>query len=541
MTHAPSSRAHRTHLTAATARVDQFRRELRSLVPAPVRAADLAAFRGVARTHLPLIGPLLPRLSRAANHSRLWMVLAMGMAAGGGRSRRRAALRGMFALAATSAITNLPVKLLTGRQRPDLGVVPEIRRLARVPTSTSFPSGHSASAFAFATGVAMERPRWRLPMFTLAGAVALSRVYTGVHYPGDVLVGASIGVAVARGTRRVWPLADDTPALAEPVEDPPPLPAPDGEGLVIVANSGAGNALSAGPAGRLRRRLPGARIVEAGPGEDLPTVLERAASDARVLGVAGGDGSASAAAAVAHRHGLPLLVVPAGTLNHFAQDLGAEELSDAVAAVKDGHVAAVDLGEVDGHPFVNAAAIGLYPHLVTARERLEDRIGKWPAAAWSLLRVMLTHPPADLEVNGERRRLWLLFVGNGRYPDPGLAPSGRRRLDDGLLDVRLVDAETPWARLRVLVSLLTGRLGTCASYEHWTAETLSVRALDGRLRIATDGESWYASPSFTVRKRPRGLLVLRPGPPPAGPPGRGPLRHRPRRNRTTHACPPDHA
>lgn len=485
-------------------------RRVRRLVPRPLRRADLAVFRALAQTQVPVIGPLLPRLSRAANHSRLWMLIAGLLAWFGGRFGRRAGARGLLAVGVTSAVTNLPAKLLTARIRPDLSIVPEIRRLARVPASTSFPSGHSASAFAFATAASMEEPRLRPLLFPLAAAVATSRVYTGVHYPGDVLVGSAIGVAMARATTRPWPLASGDPATAAPPEQPPELPDRDGTGLVLVANAGAGNALAPEDAGELRRSLPGIRIVTAEEGEALPATLHRAASQARALGVAGGNGTASAGAAAAHEAGIPLVVVPAGTLNHLAHDLGVEELDATIAAVRADRAIRMDLGEIAGETFVNAASIGAYPHLVATRERIEQYLGKWPATLWSTLRIMLGGQPTDVEIDGQRRRVWLLFVGNGRYIAEGIAPARRDRLDDGLLDVRLVDAEQPWARTRVVLSILTGRLGRSGPYERWTAEEVHIRSRQGPLLLATDGETWDGPEEFTVRKRRRAVMVLQP-------------------------------
>lgn len=497
-------------MTGTTTAWGGLQRRVRRLVPRPIRRADLAVFRALARTEVPVLGPLLPRLSRAANHSRLWMVIAGLLALLGGRFGRRAGARGMLAVGITSAVTNLPAKLLTGRVRPDLTVVPEIRRLAAVPVSTSFPSGHSASAFAFATGASLEDPRLRPVLFPLAAAVATSRVYTGVHYPGDVLVGSAIGVAVARGTRRVWPLADDRPATATPVEAEAADVDRDGTGVVLVANVGAGSVLSAGIVDRLRADLPGMRTIEAEPDEELPATLRRAAADARVLAVAGGDGTASAGAAAASEAGIPLLVVPSGTLNHLATDLGIDDVGDSVAAVHNGRVIRADLGEIGGATFVNAASIGSYPQIVDTRERLEDRIGKWPATLWSTLRTMRGDEPVEVEVDGRRRRVWLLYIGNGGHAAEGVAPSRRRQLDDGLLDVRLVHAEKPLARTRLLLSMLTGRLGRCAVYERRLASEVHVRAADGPLRLATDGESWDGPEEFVVRKRKRAVMLLQP-------------------------------
>jgi diacylglycerol kinase family enzyme/membrane-associated phospholipid phosphatase len=487
-----------------------LQRRVRRLAPRSVRSADLALFRLVARSRVPVVGPLLRPLSTAANHSRLWMGIALVLAVVRGREGRRAGLRGLLALGATSALTNLPAKLLTGRARPDRSIVPEARRLARVPTSTSFPSGNSASALAFATGAAMELPAARVPLLGLAAAVAGSRVYTGVHYPGDVLVGAAIGAAVARSSARAWPLADDTPAAGEAVAGLD-LPAPDGEGLVIVANSGAGTALGPEPADRLRRELPGARIITADEGEDLVAVLRRAAAQGRAIGAAGGDGSASAAAGVAAQAGLPLVVVPAGTLNHLATDLGIDDLSATVRAIGEGRAIAMDVAEIAGRTFVNAASVGAYPHLVQARERLEERVGKWPAVLWCGLRILANHPPHELEIDGRRRRVWLVFIGNCAFRAPGIAPHRRDRVDDGLLDLRIVTAERSRARLRLLGSLLTGRLGTCSVYERHLAREVRIRG-DRPLQLAADGETWEGPEEIVVRKSPTPLLVLQPDP-----------------------------
>jgi diacylglycerol kinase family enzyme/membrane-associated phospholipid phosphatase len=486
-------------------------RRVRRLAPRPVARADLRAFRAVARTRLPLVGAALPRLSRAADESRLWLAIAGVLAVTSGTVGRRAAARGVIALALTSALVNGPAKVLTGRGRPHLEPVPELRRLAVAPTSTSFPSGHAASAFAFATAVGREHPRLRWPLYSLATAVAYSRVYTGVHYPGDVLVGGLLGVAVARlvtspgrSPRAAWQRA-----TASPTPDRAPVDA-DGEGLVLVANASAGNTLGAEPHDRLREALPAARTLETDAGEDLPAALRRAASAARVIGVAGGDGSASTAAEVAAERGLPLLVVAGGTLNHLARDLGMEDVDRAIDAVREGRTIRVDLAEIDARPYVNAASIGLYPALVAAREQLETRIGKWPAALWCALRILATEVPTELVVDGRRRRVWLLWIGNGRFVDEGLAPHRRARLDEGVLDVRVVGAELPWSRARLALALLRGRPQRSPVYERWTADRVEVRSLQGPLQMAKDGEILAGATELVVAVRPRALRLLQP-------------------------------
>jgi undecaprenyl-diphosphatase len=124
----------------------------------------------------------------------------------------------------------------------------------------------------------------------------------------------------------------------------------------------------------------------------------------------------AAVAAVAASRGLPLAVVAAGTLNHFARDVGVAELSDVVEAVRDGSAIAVDLGAVrvddaPPHQFVNTASLGGYPDLVQLREREETRWGKWPAAALALIRVLQEADPLVARIDGIPHKVWLVFVG----------------------------------------------------------------------------------------------------------------------------------
>lgn len=180
---------------------------------APKRAVDLlrrlgrydrATHRSVARLSTPLLDALLPSVSEFANFSKPWFLLAGILALFRGPRGRRAALTGVAAIGAASLVVNQPMKMTGERRRPDrrnLGV-PE-RRWVKMPSSTSFPSGHSASAAAFAVAVGDVLPALRLPLRGAASVVAFSRVYTGVHYPSDVLVGATVGALLGRLTSRV--------------------------------------------------------------------------------------------------------------------------------------------------------------------------------------------------------------------------------------------------------------------------------------------------------------------------------------------------
>ena len=164
---------------------------------------DVALYAAIAQTPTPDLDRMLARLSHAADYSRLWVASAAILAVTGGPRGRSAAASGLASVAVAAALVNLGVKPLGRRRRPDRAVerVP-VARHTRMPASTSFPSGHSATAFAFATGVGHTLPSMAIPLRGLAAIVAYSRVHTGVHYPGDVVAGALIGTMLAQLTAR---------------------------------------------------------------------------------------------------------------------------------------------------------------------------------------------------------------------------------------------------------------------------------------------------------------------------------------------------
>jgi len=174
-----------------------------------VSSLDRAISDAVATTDTPTLDGPISRLSNAANGGWLWLVVAALVAVVGGRRGRRAALRAVLALGVASASANLAVKGLADRRRP--GRSEDAVRGVAMPTSSSFPSGHTASAFSFATAMTSDTPWLALPLFGVASLVGYSRVHAGVHYPSDVIAGCvlglSVGTLVREVTLRVGPLA----------------------------------------------------------------------------------------------------------------------------------------------------------------------------------------------------------------------------------------------------------------------------------------------------------------------------------------------
>lgn len=156
---------------------------------------DAALLRGIQRRAPHWTDHVFPPLSRAAGRGVVWFAFA-GALALSGADNRAAALRGIASWTAASALANGPAKMVAERRRP--------ARLRNQPSSSSFPSGHSAAGAAFATGVILERPALGVTAALLAGAVAYSRVHTGAHYPGDVVAGVALGVLSAGTLALVW-------------------------------------------------------------------------------------------------------------------------------------------------------------------------------------------------------------------------------------------------------------------------------------------------------------------------------------------------
>lgn len=297
-----------------------------------------------------------------------------------------------------------------------------------------------------------------------------------------------------------------------------------GGDIAIVLNGQAGNGRTPADAAALRAAFAAhglqARVFACAPHEALDALLQAAvASRPAVLVAAGGDGTVNAVAAQALAHDLPFGVLPLGTLNHFARDLGLPlELEAAAAVIAARRLRTVDVGEVNGDIFVNNASIGLYPQVVARREYEQRHFarGKWSAmlrAAWRVLRA----PDACelvLELDGRERRLRTssLFVGNDPYLLEGPRMGHRERLDDGLLGVVLLRPRRRAGWLWLVLRALCGRLSP-RDVEVHAVPAFRLDAPEGALPVARDGEVATLRPPLRFASRPRALRVCAPEPP----------------------------
>jgi diacylglycerol kinase family enzyme len=213
----------------------------------------------------------------------------------------------------------------------------------------------------------------------------------------------------------------------------------------------------------------------------------------------------------------PLGVLPLGTWNHFARDLGIPlRPEEAVRTIAGGHVRAVDVGEVNGHVFVNNSSIGVYPEVVEEREELRLRLGggKWLALLAAALATVRRFPLLRLRVKvGDqtvRSTSPLLFVGNNRYEINLLSVRGRPRLECGELCLYMVKAAGRFTLVLLALRSLLGRLRQAEDFETRCGAELWVETARRRLKVAKDGDILRLRPPLHYRSRPGVLRVLVP-------------------------------
>jgi diacylglycerol kinase family enzyme len=232
---------------------------------------------------------------------------------------------------------------------------------------------------------------------------------------------------------------------------------------------------------------------------------------------AGGDGTVSAVASALVDTPIPLAVLPFGTLNHFARDIGVPD--DPAAAVRialGAKTRAVDVGEVNGRIFINNAGIGLYPTIVRQREKQQRRLGrgKWHAMLWAMHAVLRSHPFLDLTITldgvEQRRRTPFVFVGNNPYQMEGFLIGLREQLDTGLLSVYLSHRRGRLGLVLLAVRALFGQLMKAHDFEAANVSELRIESRHTRLLVATDGEVSAADMPLVFRSRPGALRVMSP-------------------------------
>lgn len=290
--------------------------------------------------------------------------------------------------------------------------------------------------------------------------------------------------------------------------------------VIVNARSGTGN--DATQVEQLRRLFATAgmapEIQAVHDGAEIRAAVKKAVEKGpRLIVAGGGDGTVSTVAGALVDSGIVFGVLPLGTLNHFAKDLGVPlELADAVALLAEGHATRVDVGDVNGRIFVNNSSLGLYPDIVRDRERQQKRLGrgKWLAFGWAALAALRRFPflGVALVVDGKEvlRRTPFVFIGNNEYRMDGFAIGERSGIDDGRLSLYVAQRPGRWRLLQLALRALTGRLRQARDFDAILATDIVIQSRRRRLRVATDGEVSVMTPPLHYRVRPASLLVIRP-------------------------------
>jgi diacylglycerol kinase family enzyme len=234
---------------------------------------------------------------------------------------------------------------------------------------------------------------------------------------------------------------------------------------------------------------------------------------------AGGDGTVNAVASKLIGTEIRFGILPLGTLNHFAKDIGVPlDVDAAIATVIDGHCIKADVGQVNQQVFVNNSSIGLYPDIVSQRDaeqRLRKR-GKWPAFCQAFVGALFRYPfmVVRMNVDGQKleQRTPCLFVGNNEYALEGFDIGGRKRVDAGVLSLCIVQSEKRMALLALAVRALFGRLQQSRDLKTMLATEIMVETTHRRKRVATDGQVNVMDIPLHYRIHPGALNVIVPRP-----------------------------
>ncbi|MEP6607186.1 MAG: diacylglycerol kinase family protein [Burkholderiaceae bacterium] len=296
--------------------------------------------------------------------------------------------------------------------------------------------------------------------------------------------------------------------------------------IVVLVNGASGVGSDPDLADRLHQLFSQAGVdakIHLAHGGEIEHRIEQAvAGRPDVIVAGGGDGTVSAVAAALAGSEIALGVLPLGTLNHFAKDLGIPlELEDAVAQIAAGPRMRIDVGEVNGRVFINNSSLGLYPDIVRDREQQQKRLGrgKWWALVWATLGALRRYPflSVRLSIDGVEclRKTPFVFIGNNEYVMEGFAIGERAGLTDGCLSLYV--AQKP-GRLRLLLlalRALVGRLKQARDFDVMHAAEIVVESRHHRLRVATDGEVTVMTPPLHYRIRAGNLIVIGSNPTPA--------------------------
>lgn len=289
--------------------------------------------------------------------------------------------------------------------------------------------------------------------------------------------------------------------------------------IFVVINKESGGGMDAALEGRVRAAAKNAGLQAEfvfASGADFSSKVAAAVDQGADLVIAGGgDGTISAAAGALVGTGIGLGVLPLGTLNHFAKDLGLPlDLASAFQAIASGRSRRVDVGEVNGRNFINNSSLGLYADIVRHRELQQRRLGrgKWVAMVWAGVSALRRYPFLNVRLctkDEERlRRTPFVFIGNNEYRMDGFALGERTSLSKGQLSVYVAQRPGRWRLVQLAMRALVGRLKQARDFDIMLGPDFVVESRHRHLRVAADGEIALMRPPLRYRVRPASLIVV---------------------------------
>jgi diacylglycerol kinase family enzyme len=292
--------------------------------------------------------------------------------------------------------------------------------------------------------------------------------------------------------------------------------------IAVVLNGRSGSGAAAESVRRIRELCAeGGREVRVttASGKGIERAARAAVDEGCELLVGGGgDGTIGTVAAIAAEAGLTFGVLPLGTRNHFARDLGLPlDLDGAMQVILAGNTRTIDLGEVNGRVFINNSSLGVYPRLVRFREQLRKYgLAKWAAALWALLAVLRRHPFVGVRITADGepmvRRTPFVFVGNNEYRMEGLSAARRDSLSDGVLALYVMNASGRRNLLWLAWQILRGRTADLKELEVFRVEEAEIELRRRTTHVALDGELLSVRGTLNYRVRPGALTVYAPVP-----------------------------
>jgi len=291
--------------------------------------------------------------------------------------------------------------------------------------------------------------------------------------------------------------------------------------IKIIISAGAGPGDNTKAAQRLADIFKEERTeIDISLAQSGAEVIELAQKAARepydVIVAAGGDGTVNSVAAAAIDSHKILGVLPLGTLNHFARDLGIPtDLEKAARTIIAAHAIEVDAAEVNNRLFLNNSSLGLYPMIVREREK-RQRLGfrKWPAFVWATIQALRRNPFLDvrLRVNGELldRTTPFVFVGNNEYAMDLFNIGVRDRLDRGELSIYITNGTSRLKLIGLALRAVVGRLRNDKDFLALRAAEVKIQTARKRVRVAFDGEIEVMAAPLEYRVRSRALRVIVP-------------------------------